>query len=134
MSKKQKLTPVAAVMGTAFAASMAMSNVAVAADAGANPFAMNELSSGYMQVASEGKCGGKKSSEGKCGEGKCGGKKEMEKNMEGNCGGKKSSSEGKCGEGKCGGSSKSSSEGKCGGSKKSSSEGKCGEGKCGGSK
>ena len=122
MSKKQKLTPVAAVMGTAFAASMAMSNVAVAADAGANPFAMNELSSGYMQVASEGKCGGKKSTEGKCGEGKCGGKKEMDKNMEGNCGGKKAEKEGKCG------------EGKCGGKKKSSSEGKCGEGKCGGSK
>ena len=117
MSKKQTVKPIAVVMGTAFAASMAMSNVASAAEAGANPFAMNELSSGYMQVAdnhmegkcggkksSEGKCGGKKSSsEGKCGEGKCGGKKEMEKNMEGKCGGKKSEKEGKCGEGKCGG-------------------------------
>lgn len=111
MSKKQTLKPIAVVMGTAFAASMAMSNVATAADAGANPFAMNELSSGYMQVASEGKCGEgkcggkkeKKEMEGKCGEGKCGGNKEMEKNMEGKCGGKKSEKEGKCGEGKCGG-------------------------------
>ena len=100
MSKKQNLTPIAAVMGTAFAASMAMSNVAVAADAGANPFAMNELSSGYMQVAMEGKCGGKKTSEGKCG-------------------GMKTEKEGKCGEGKCGGKKKAETEGKCG-------EGKCG--------
>ncbi|MFO7602836.1 MAG: hypothetical protein R6X06_03365 [Gammaproteobacteria bacterium] len=110
MSKKQTLKPIAAVMGTAFAASMAMSNVA---SADTNPFAMNELSSGYMQVADkhmegkcgEGKCGSKqqkKDMEGKCGEGKCGGQKEMNKNMEGKCGGKKAAQEGKCGEGKCG--------------------------------
>jgi uncharacterized low-complexity protein len=120
MSKKQTLKPIAAVMGTAFAASMAVSNVASAADTGANPFAMNELSSGYMQVAAEGKCGGAKPSsegkcgsnkapkgmEGKCGEGKCGNNKEMQKNMEGNCGGKKAEKEGKCGEGKCGANKK----------------------------
>ena len=109
MSKKMTTLSIAA--GTAFVASLAASNVASAAE-GANPFAMNELSSGYMQVADnhmEGKCGGKKDKkegkcgEGKCGEGKCGGKKEMEKNMEGKCGGKKSEKEGKCGEGKCGG-------------------------------
>ena len=112
MSKKSQLKPLSIALGTAFAASMAASNVATAAEG--NPFATNQLSSGYMQVADkhmegkcgEGKCGSKKEKkemEGKCGEGKCGGKKEMEKNMEGKCGGKKSEKEGKCGEGKCGG-------------------------------
>ena len=120
MSKKKSITTLSIAAGTAFVASLAMGNVANAAE-GANPFAMNELSGGYMQLAEgkcgeakcggnkkakkEGKCGeGKKAKkEGKCGEGKCGGKKEMEKNMEGKCGGKKSKKEGKCGEGKCGG-------------------------------
>ncbi|MGD8526100.1 MAG: low-complexity protein [Thioalkalispiraceae bacterium] len=114
MSKKSNVKPLSIALGTAFAASMAASNIANAAEA-SNPFAMNELSSGYMQVAegkcggqkktdAEGKCGGTKTDkEGKCGEGKCGGAKEMEKNMEGKCGGKKSEKEGKCGEGKCGG-------------------------------
>ena len=114
MTHKTK-TPLALAIGTAFAASLAASNIANAApNTNSNPFAMSDLNSGYMEVASshegkcgEGKCGGKKSSEGKCGEGKCGGSK--------------SSSEGKCGEGKCGGS-------------KGGKEGKCGEGKCGGKK
>ena len=110
MSKKSNVKSLSIVLGTAFAASMAASNVAIAAE-GANPFAMNELSGGYMQVADkhmEGKCGAKdkakkKGTEGKCGEGKCGGEKEMKKNMEGKCGGDKAKKEGKCGEGKCGG-------------------------------
>ena len=57
------------------------------------------------EKAGEGRCGeGKKSDkEGKCGEGKCGSNKEMDKNMEGKCGGAKAKQEGKCGEGKCGG-------------------------------
>ena len=80
MSKKSQLKPLSIALGTAFAASMAASNVATAAEG--NPFATNQLSSGYMQVADKHK-------EGKCGEGKCGGKK--------------SEKEGKCGEGKCGG-------------------------------
>ena len=80
MSKKSQLKPLSIALGTAFAASMAASNVATAAE-GTNPFATTELSSGYMQVAG--------AHEGKCGEGKCGGNK--------------SSKEGKCGEGKCGG-------------------------------
>ena len=72
------MKPLSLAIGATFAASLAASNVASAAPASAeNPFAMNELNSGYMQVAGK---------EGKCGEGKCGGKKE-----------------GKCGEGKCGG-------------------------------
>ena len=67
-----------------------------------NPFGFKQMDSGYSQIASEGKCGGKKP------EGKCGGK-----GSEGKCGGKKP-------EGKCGGKG---SEGKCGGKK---TEGKCG--------
>ena len=100
MSNKKPMTTLSIAAGTAFVASLAMSNVANAAE-GANPFAMNELTGGYMQLA-----------EGKCGEGKCGGKKKMEK-------------EGKCGE------SKNMKEGKCGEGKKATKEGKCGEGKCG---
>jgi len=110
MSNKKHLTTLS-IVGTAFVASLAASNIATAQQAGANPFAMNELSSGYMQVA-EGKCGGdmkKGAKDGKCGEGKCGDSK------------KKSAKEGKCGEGKCGGDKK-----------KGKKEGKCGEGKCGG--
>lgn len=113
MSKKT-IKPVSIAVGTALVTSLAASNLA--AGTTANPFAMNELSGGYMQLAygdsagkagQEGKCGGKKTTqEGKCGEGKCGGKSEMKQNMEGKCGGKKAEQEGKCGEGKCGGSKK----------------------------
>ena len=87
-------------LGTTFIAAMSASPVA---NADANPFGMQNLESGYMQVA-EGKCG-----EGKCGEGK------MKKEGEGKCGeGKaKKEGEGKCGEGKA----KKEGEGKCGGKK-----------------
>ncbi len=95
MSKKNPSKTLSFALGTAFAAGMAASNVAGAAETGTNPFAMSELSSGYMQLADndmEGKCGAGKSSkkeeqEGKCGEGKTT---------------KKEAQEGKCGEGKCG--------------------------------
>ncbi len=117
MSKKS-IKPISLAVGTAFITSLAASNVAAGTDNNTNPFAMDELSSGYMQLASgygdksdkegkcgEGKCGEKKSDkEGKCGEGKCGSDGEMKENMEGKCGEKKSDKEGKCGEGKCGGS------------------------------
>jgi len=109
MSKETKiLKPLSIAIGATFAVSMAASNIASAAPAGDNPFAMSELESGYMQVAGK---------DGKCGEGKCGGDKKKDK--EGKCG------EGKKKDGKCG-------EGKCGGDKKDKKEGKCGEGKCGG--
>ena len=111
MSKQTKiLKPLSIALGATFAASLAASNVAMAAPAaGDNPFAMSDLGNGYMQVADK---------EGKCGEGKCGeGKKAGAKDKEGKCG------EGKCGEGKCG-------EGKKG--EKGKKDGKCGEGKCGG--
>jgi uncharacterized low-complexity protein len=81
MSKKFELKPISAAVGAALTASV----IALpTANADENPFAMTELSSGYVVAGdTEGSCG-----EGKCGEGKCG--------EEGSCG------EGKCGEGKCG--------------------------------
>lgn len=101
-----------AIGATALASTMALST------ASANPFEMNQLTSGY-QIGLQGEMGAK-GSEGKCGEGKCG---------EGRCGGAKpdesKDSEGKCGEGKCGGAKPD--DGK-------NTEGKCGEGKCGGNK
>ena len=101
MSKTHSLKPVSLALGTAFALSLGTG----IASANQNPFAMTELSSGYMVADKhEGKCGGekgkdkaKKAMEGKCGEGKCGGEKAKDK-------AKEKSMEGKCGEGKCGGS------------------------------
>lgn len=97
MSKKN--LPLAAAVGAAFLASASMSSTTAA-----NPFAADELSSGYNLAMAdddkkqEGKCGEDKKKEGKCGEdkkkeGKCG---------EGKCGEDKKKKEGKCGEGKCG--------------------------------
>ena len=75
MSKKDTLKPIAAAIGAALVGTLS----AGAANAAENPFGLQQLDSGYMQVAeAEGKCGGEKSAEGKCGgeksaEGKCGG-------------------------------------------------------------
>jgi uncharacterized low-complexity protein len=97
--------PLSIAMGATFAAAMLASPVA---NADTNPFGMQTLDSGYMQLA-EGKCGESKDMKGKGMEGKCGEGKGMEgKGMEGKCGeGKgmegKGKKEGKCGEGKCGG-------------------------------
>lgn len=106
MSNKKSSRTLSLALGTAFATGLAASNVASASEA-SNPFGMNELSSGYMQLADnhkndktrdkkgkseqEGKCG-----EGKCGEGKCGAQqqKEMQQQKE------KTKQEGKCGEGR----------------------------------
>jgi len=110
MSKKS-IKPLSLAVGTAIVATLSASNATAATNNSTNPFAMNELSSGYMQMIAYGdkKAEGEEShgdhkydKEGKCGEGKCGDKKEMKKNMEGKCGEKKSEQEGKCGEGKCG--------------------------------
>ena len=139
MSQKSTLKPLAVAMGAAFVTSLATTPVANAAE---NPFAMSELSSGYMVAGSH--------KEGKCGEGKCG---------EGKCGGKAASKEGNCGEGKCGmkmmdadGDGKVSkdeymaakeakfnkkdknADGMLDASEMMSKEGKCGEGKCGNGK
>lgn len=78
MSKKFDKRPLAALIGTAVAASFS-----VAAQADANPFAMTDLSTGYA-VAAEGEM--------TCGEGKCGA--QMKKQMQG---------EQKMGEGACAG-------------------------------
>jgi len=110
MKKNTMKKSLSVAMGATFAAAMTTSPVA---SADANPFGMQSLESGYMQLA-----------EGKCGEGKCGGKAKEAKCGEGKCGEGKAK-EAKCGEGKCG-------EGKCG--EKKAKEAKCGEGKCGGKK
>ena len=109
MSKQTKiLKPLTIALGATFAASLAASTVAQAAPAaGANPFAMNDLGHGYMQVADskDGKCGAGKKEEAKEKEGKCGEAKGKAKDAEGKCG------EGKCGEGM---KKKKDEEGKCG--------------------
>ena len=82
----------------------------------ANPFAMTELSSGYMLVAQADEKASMKMKEGACGEGKCGAsmmpKGALEKTSEGKCAGNKpmpkakktdmKGMEGNGGEGKCG--------------------------------
>ena len=139
MTQKTSMKPLAFALGAAFATTLSSATIANAAD---NPFAMTEISGGYMVAAA---------AEGKCGEGKCGmksmdtdddGSVTKEEFMQGHevmfgrldangdgvidadeqSAGMKMMKEGKCG------------EGKCGGEKKTATEGKCGEGKCGGSK
>jgi uncharacterized low-complexity protein len=125
MSQKTTLKPLTLALGAAFVTSLAGTSVANAAE---NPFAMSDLSSGYMvaemdenKMEKEGKCGGDKKTE----EGKCGGDKKTE---EGKCGGDKKTEEGKCG------GDKTMEEGQSDGEKKTDKEGNCGEGKCGGDK
>lgn len=89
----------------------------------ANPFAMTDLSSGYMQLATadaavkkapEAKCAGDKpmtspkTKEAKCGEGKCG--DGMKKTADGKKADAPKAAEAKCGEGKCGDGMKKSPE------------------------
>ena len=112
MSQKSTKKPLAIALGATFVTSLAATPIANATE---NPFAMSELSSGYMVA---------EMAEGKCGEGKCGGDKTK---AEGKCGEGKAMGEGKCGEGKCGGDKATTEE-------KTMGEGKCGEGKCGGEK
>ena len=88
MSKKIS-KPLAIAMGAALVGGLAATGAASADD---NPFAMEELDSGYLMAGGH--------EEGGCGEGKCGDDK---KGSEGSCGEDKGG-EGKCGEGKCGGS------------------------------
>lgn len=116
--KKFSKTPLAVAMGTAV-----LSGFAANATADSNPFAMTELSNGYMQVAvkydakqNQGSCGsnatdssgnpvGKakgdaKKSEGSCGEGMCGAMMsggKMKKGMEQSCGAMMKGKEGACG-------------------------------------
>ncbi len=100
MSKKS-MKSVSLAVGAALATSLATGSLL--ADTTTSPFAMNELSGGYMQLADASstakpdqggnKDGDKKpEKEGKCGEGKCGGA--MKKNVEDKSGEKKSDEEG----------------------------------------
>lgn len=100
MSKKS-MKPVSLAFGTALITSLAAGNLS--ADTNSSPFAMNELSGGYMQLADasstvkldqdNNKDGDKKSEkEGKCGEGKCGGA--MKEDMKDKSSGEKSEKEG----------------------------------------
>ena len=118
MSQVSTKKSLSIALGAAFATSLAAAPVANAAD---NPFAMSELSSGYMVADSH--------MEGKCGEGKCGGDKAKTMATEG---ADKAMGEGKCGEGKCGGDKAKTTATE--GADKAMGEGKCGEGKCGANK
>ena len=109
--KKMNKTPLAAAMGAALISSFA----ATAVNAEANPFAMTELSSGYMQLA-EMKCGASMGmAQPKTAEGACAG------STAGSSAGSDKKTEGKCGEGKCSASMKKDAaaaskakEGSCG--------------------
>jgi uncharacterized low-complexity protein len=125
--KKMNKTPLASAMGAALLSSLA----ATATHVEANPFAMSEMSSGYMQLAE--------------GEMKCGASMGMgepaKKTAEGACAGAKTApaadaskkkTEGSCGEGKCGammkdGKMKQGMENTCGAMMKGK-EGACGAG------
>jgi uncharacterized low-complexity protein len=123
--KKMNRTPLAAAMGAALISTFA----ATAANAEANPFAMTELSSGYMQLAemkcgasmgmpqpkaAEGACAGSKTTAGaeaaKKADGSCGAMMKdgkMKEGMEKSCGAMMKGKEGACGmdkakEGSCG--------------------------------
>jgi len=118
MSIKKSPLAVAAVGTSLFSGlTVGTAHAEGVANAEVNPFAMTELSSGYMQVAqADEKKGTMKMKEGACGEGKCGAsmmpKGALEKTSEGKCAGNKpmpkakkadmKGMEGKCGEGKCG--------------------------------
>ncbi len=127
MSDKKVIKPVALAVGAALAGSFALTANAITSDSVDSPFSMTTLPAGYMLGEGEGSCGGKKESEGSCGEGSCGGDKEGKGEGEGACGeGSCGESDDKEGEGACG-------EGSCGGDTEKEGEGACGEGSCGGS-
>ncbi len=69
MLDKKKPNALSLALGTSFAVTLAASNLVNAAD---NPFAANEIKSGYMVAEGHG--------EGKCGEGKCGENKKKKVN------------------------------------------------------
>jgi uncharacterized low-complexity protein len=146
MSQKSTLKPLAIAVGATLATSLAAIAPASAAE---NPFAMSELSSGYlvaemaegkcgagMKMDKEGKCGAGRTmqKEGKCGEGKCG-----MKNMDADGDGNISKDEFMKGHDAMFGKMDANGDGvidadEQGASMKMMKEGKCGEGKCGASK
>lgn len=130
----KRLSPLSIALGTA-ALTLAASSSATAAS---NPFQLNELPSGYMQLA-EGKCGSNKGKSGNCGgylkrydaneDGKIT-KEEFIKGHELKFDRMDKNSDGVI----SGDEMKKGKEGKCGGDKKRMREGKCGEAKCGSNK
>jgi uncharacterized low-complexity protein len=102
-------------LGATVAGGLALSPLG-AAQAESNPFAVQELGSGYMVASSH-------MGEGKCGEAKCGAEAHAD-----SAHGDKVGAEGKCGEGKCGGEKHAKEAHEAG--SKTGGEGKCGEGKC----
>ena len=118
MSEKKVAKPVALAVGAALAGTFVL-GASANAQAGASPFAMTSLASGYMLGLGEGACGGDKEGEASCGgdkdkegEASCGGDKK-DKEGEGACGGDKKDKEGEgaCGEGSCGGDAEDKEEG-----------------------
>ena len=151
-----KKTAVSVAIGSAFAAGMAMTPVVNAAE---NPFALQSLDRGYMvaEAGMQGKCGGMKSGEAKCGmsmmdankDGKMSKEEFMKAHeakftaMDVNKDGMVDADEmkagmGKCGTGKCGGAKAAAPAAKAGttapAAPAKATEGKCGQGKCGGMK
>ena len=130
--KKIKTSPLAAAMGVAFVSALGAASV----QAEANPFGVNELTNGYMQVAEAGKA-----QEMACGANMPG--MDKPKTAEGACAGNKPAApaaapkagEGKCGEGMCaammnGDKMKKGMESTCGAMMKGK-EGACGAGAAG---
>lgn len=114
-----KKSPLAVAVGTTLLSGLTMSTTqAEGVNVEDNPFAITELSNGYMFVAQadKEKKGAMKMKDGACGEGKCGtsmmSKGALEKTSEGKCAGNKpmpkakkmdmKGKEGKCGDGTCG--------------------------------
>lgn len=97
-----------AIGATALVGTLAASPIV---SAGTNPFAFNDLASGYMVADAD---GSKAKKDGSCGESKCGDKKVE----------KKAKKDGSCGESKCG-------DNKAKKAQKKSKDGSCGESKCG---
>jgi uncharacterized low-complexity protein len=134
MSMKTPMKPLAIALGATFVTSLTATPLANAAE---NPFAMSELSGGYMVAEShEGKCGGMKQE----GEGKCGAKKAAGEGMMKEGEGMMQESEGMMqkGEGMMQEGEGMMQEGEGmmqeGEGMKEKAEGKCGEGKCGAKK
>jgi uncharacterized low-complexity protein len=116
--KKFNKTPLVAALGTALVSSLGSAGV----NAEVNPFGLNELSGGYMQLAEadtkkgEMKCGAQMKGMKKA-DMKCGAQMKAMKTGEMKCGAKAGMKEGSCGEGACGagmmGEEPKMPEGKC---------------------
>ncbi len=121
--KKINKTPLATAMGTIVVSAF----TSTPANAEANPFAITEMSDGYMQVAQNnynvvpwGGKSAKKANEASCGEGKCGAMmngNKMKKGQENSCGAMMKGKEGSCGD--------------IDNASNKAAEAKCGEGQCG---